>query len=225
MIKQFLERGFMLKSADTLKQTMESNIAEAETSAPLKAAMAEKEVDKRDLETARQELADAIAREAARPPAKEDMVAFFPGDPVLSIVQSSLQQYCEERKANHIIDKSTEIRAARQGEIPVANRELDNQLTELFAATQGKLLNAFEKLDVGWANCTLARRIRRWRYPFNNQPARPYTIGNNARVILVSDWVPASSAQRLATPFAKELLDPKSAHRDKHVIHLGDVYY
>jgi hypothetical protein len=228
MIKQFLERGFMLKSADTLKQTMESNIAEAGTSASLKAAMEENEVEKRDLEIARQELADAITREAARPPAKEDKVSFFPRDPVLSIVQSSLQQYCEERKANHIIDKSTEIRAARQGEIPVANRELDNELTELFAPTQGKLLNAFEKLDVGWANCTLAAGIRRWqgRYPFNDQPATPYTIGNNARVILLSDWGSGlARAQKVAEAIRKELLDPKAAQRDKHVIHLGDVYY
>jgi hypothetical protein len=40
MIKQLLERGFMLKSADTLKQALTSNIADAKTSAPLKAVSA-----------------------------------------------------------------------------------------------------------------------------------------------------------------------------------------
>lgn len=230
MIKQILERDFMLKSAETLQLSLGETIQSAETSPALKQLLDATQVTKVDLAEAHAELVQAIQREELRPQEKEDPVAFFPRDPLMSIAQSSLQQYCETRKADQIVERSDEIRAASStGEIPVAEKELSGDLQEFLSETRKqRLFSDFELADIGWANCTLAAGIRSWRgrYPFNDKPSTPYRIGNNARVILFSDWGSGlPRAQKVSQEIRKALLDPAAANRDKHVIHMGDVYY
>jgi hypothetical protein len=228
MIKQLLERGFISRSAETLSSVLESNVGQADTSLELQKMMRETNVEKTHLEEARHELIESMKREQNRTPEKEDQVAFFPRDPVMSMVQSTLQEYCETRKPRQVLKQSAEVRAAAQGEIPVTDKELTEDLSEFIAPTRDKLFDDFEKLDIGWANCTLAAGIRRWRgrYPFNPKPATPYKIGPNARVILVSDWASGlPRAKKVGEAIRKRLAEPEAANRDKHVIHLGDVYY
>ena len=63
-------------------------------------------------------------------------------------------------------------------------------------------------------------------HPFKSEPATPYKIGDNARVVLFSDWGSGlPRAQKVSAEIRKQLTDPAAAHRDKHLIHLGDVYY
>ena len=228
MIKQLLERGFINRSAETLSTVLESNVSQADTSPELQKIMREKDVEKAHLEEAHQALVDAMGREKVRTPQKEDQVAFFPRDPVMSIVQSSLQEYCETRKPKQVLKQSEAVRAAAQGEIPVTDKELTEDLSEFIAPTRDKAFDDFEKWDIGWANCTLAAGIRAWRgrYPFNPKPATPYKIGPKARVILVSDWASGlPRAKKVADAIRQRLGEPAAANRDKHVIHLGDVYY
>ncbi len=230
MIKQFLEREFMLKSAFTLKQSIVETISRAESSPEVRQVLEENQVEAKELQEAQSELQEAINREQQRAQSKEDGVAFFPRDVVMSLAQSSLQQYCDVKKPSEIVQKTDEIRAASpQGEIPVADRELSAGLSDFLSeGTQRLLFNDFELADIGWANTLLAIGIRNWRkpYPFNDKPATPYRIGNNSRVILFSDWGSGlPRAQKIGQAIRKELLDPAAQNRDKHVIHLGDVYY
>lgn len=228
MIKQLIERAFIHRSATTLSQVLDSNIQQADSSPDLQKFMAEKQVVKADLEQAAQELNEAIQREENRVAKKEDQVVFFPRDPVLSLVQSSLQSYCEIKKPNEVLRKSEGIRAAAVGEVPITDKELSGDLRELLAPEQEKLFSDFEKLDLGWANCTFAAGVRAWqgRHPFNKSAATPYVIGNNARIILVSDWASGlPRARKVADAIRLRLNDAEAANRDKHVIHLGDVYY
>ncbi len=230
MIKQLLERDFMLKSADTLRLSLEDTIQNADSSPAIRELLETEEVGKNDLSEAQNELLQAIRREEQRPQEREDKVSYFPRDPVMCLAQSSLQQYCEIKKPQKILKRSEEIRAAnQQGEIPVADRELAADLRDFLSETRKReLFKDFELADIGWANCTLASGLRSWRgrYPFKDKPATPYKIGNNARVILFSDWGSGlPRAQKVSHEIRKALLDPAEANRDKHVIHLGDVYY
>lgn len=228
MIKQLLERGFISKGAETLSTVLDSNVSQADTSPKLQEFMREKNVEKTHLEEAHQALVEARVREQNRTPQKEDKVAFFPRDPVMSIVQSTLQEYCETRKPNHVLKQSEAVRGAAPGEIAITDEELTEDLSEFIAPTKDKLFDDFEKLDIGWANCTLAAGIRGWRgrYDFNPKSATPYKIGPNARVILVSDWASGlPRAKKVADAIRQRLAEPEATNRDKHVIHLGDVYY
>jgi hypothetical protein len=230
MIKQFLERDFMLSSAKTLAKTTEEMQARTDDSEVIKKLMETAEVEETDLQEAKRELLKAITREEVRAPDKEDSVSFFPRDVIMSLTQSALQQYCETRKAQSIVEKTAEIKAAApHGEIPVTDKELAPQLADFLSNdAPSKLFSDFELADIGWANCLLAIGVRNWRKPraFNSTPAAPYKIGDRARVILVSDWGSGlPRAQKVAEAIRKELDDPAAADRDKHLIHLGDVYY
>src|ERR1043166_2620877 len=230
MIKQLLERDFMLKSADTLVRSLEDTIRDEQKSDSIRLLLDAQEIDKRDLAETREQLADAIKREQQTTPKKEDSVSYFPRDPVMCLAQSALHQYCETKKPEQILKRSEEIRAANpEGEIPVAARELSPDLSQFLSdKRQRSLFNDFELADIGWANCTLAASVRAWRgrYRFKDEPATPYKITNKARVILFSDWGSGlPRAQKVSKEIRNVLLDPTATDRDKHVIHLGDVYY
>lgn len=230
MIKQILQRDFMLESSVTLTQSIDDTISHAESSLEIKQLLEKNEVTKDDLEEAKAELEAAVRREVEREPDKEDPVAFFPRDVVMSLAQSALQQYCEMSKPSEIVQKSEEIRSANEsGEIPVAEKEISPRLEDFLTKRQQRqAFNDYELADIGWANCLLSIGIRNWRglFPFNPQPAAPYKIRNHARVILFSDWGSGlPRAQKVSAQIRKQLLDPEAANRDKHIIHLGDVYY
>ena len=230
MIKQFLERDFMLKSAKTLAESIRETHQRAADSAEIKQLLETEQVAPVELEEASHELEAAIAREQQRVPDKEDKVSFFPRDAIMSLAQSALQQYCETKKPAEVVSKSEEIQAAAEhGEIPVAEKELAPELADFLSdRSQQKAFDDYELADIGWANCLLSIGVRNWRglHPFNPKPAAPYRIGNRARVVLFSDWGSGlPRAQKVTAAMRKELDDPAAAERDKHVIHLGDVYY
>ncbi len=230
MIKEILKKEFVLKSTEKLKTTNEAIVKNFETSPETQQFMRENEVGLSDLKEAQEEIEKAITREGFRENDKEDRKAYFPRDPIMSLIQSSLQAYCQEKQPDSIKGKSSEAQnLVNNKDIAVTNIGLDEGLIK-FLTDEGDqgLFGKYEK-DIRWANCVLAAGIRRWRgrHPFNAEPATPYKIGKNARVVLLSDWGSGlPRAQRLSREaIREELVDPKATHRDKHVIHLGDVYY
>ena len=217
----------MFKSADTLIRSFADTQQKPES---IRALLETQEIEKEDLAEAREQLTEAVRRERQATPKKEDNVSYFPRDPIMCLAQSTLHQYCESKKPEKILQRSDQIRAANpQGEIPIADRELSADLSDFLSEKrQRSFFQDFELADIGWANCTLAAAVRAWhgRYTFNPNPAAPYKISNKARVLLFSDWGSGlPRAQKVAKEIRKALLDPVAADRDKHVIHLGDVYY
>ena len=229
MLAQLLKREFMLKSMQTLNHGM---LVQAEGYAQADPdvlnLMNQAEVDVNDLRVAHDEFEAAIKRETIR--ATDDLAdaAFFPRDAVISVAQSALQEFCEDKKPDRIV-RNTARRASGAQQIAVTDRQIDPPLAALLTGNSARgLLGKYELMDIGWANCLAAIGVRRWRkrHAFNDRPAQPFSISNRARVVLLSDWASGLPRARKVSEAVRETLDEEAAaSRDKHVIHLGDVYY
>jgi hypothetical protein len=230
MIKEILNKDFMLKSSTTLKKSSNTLLSNFENTPEIQNLLAESEVEIDDLREANAQIESVIKREQERGTDKEDLAAYIPCDPIMSLIQSSLHEYCREKKPDRIKGKSNQAqKLANNEEIAVTEIGMSEDLKKFLTdETAQKLFGLYENLDIGWLTCGVAAAIRRWRgrHPFNSNPAAPYNIGNNARVVLLSDWGSGlPRAQKVSQAIETELNDPNAATRDKHVIHLGDVYY
>ena len=232
MIKQILDRDFVLKSARALDERLGRMIVQADAGNDnTKRTLDDGRVDAHELREAREELQKAIAAEENKTEADQyNGGNYIPSNSVLSLVQTALQQYSEQKESREISDKSEEIKGlAEDDEIPAAAKELSPKLEGILSNNApSALIRDFELLDAGWLNCIFAIGVRNWRkrFPFNEKPADPYKISNRARVVLFSDWGSGlPRAQKVTQEIRKQLDDPGAANRDKHLIHLGDVYY
>jgi predicted phosphodiesterase len=72
---------------------------------------------------------------------------------------------------------------------------------------------------------SMVKRAIRGKAEFVDRRAEA-TLAESARVILFGDWGSGlPRARRIADRIKEELNDSEAARRQKHVIHLGDVYY
>jgi hypothetical protein len=228
MIKQLLQREFLLKSAGTLVKTTENTIEEAHTE-DIQKLLNENNLSVEDLEAAKNALQNSINQERNCPPGEHDKSSFIPRDPILSLAQSALQSFCEEKRSDEIKPNPEIDGFDDQSKIPVTDKELSAEFaSQLAGESVDGFFGKFELGDIGWANTLLAIGVRNLRgtHPFNPVPAAPYTISDNARVILFSDWGSGlPRAQKVADQMRVELEKADAENREVHVIHLGDVYY
>jgi len=230
MLAQLLQRDFILKSTQKLSQTISAQSDDYRTgNRDVLKLMEEREVTVEDLRRAAAEMKKALRQEAKREPDATDNDAYFPRHPVIGLTQSALQEFCDTRKKKQVVPDRPRGAAERQN-IAVTNVQMDPNLASFLSddLSQRPLLKKYEQLDIRWANCLAAIGVRQLfkRYPFNEQPARPAQIGNRARVVLVGDWGSGlPRAAKVGEAMEEVLHDPKAKSRDKHVIHLGDVYY
>ena len=230
MLAQILSRDFIVKSMSKLaKGIKEQEELFAKSDPDVTKLMEEAGVEVEDLRRAGHEVDEALSREAGRGAGDLDGQAFFPRDPVVCLAQSALQQFCEEKFQNSIVNNAAR-RAGPSQNIPVTDMEMENSLAMFLSDSQPEhhLMKRYELLDLGWANCLMAIGVRNFygRRPFNDKPAQPSIIGNRSRVVLLSDWGSGLPRARKVSAAVREALDEAdAASRDKHVIHLGDVYY
>ena len=230
MLTQLLKRDFVLKSMQTLKHAMAVQAEQYARADPYVVdLMDQAELGPEDLRVAREEFDAAIKREITRDPNTLIDAAYFPRDPVLSLAQSALQEFCEVSKPDRIV-RNAARRAGTAQHIAVTDREMDPALASFLTGDSPKqrFAGKYEAIDIRWANCLAAIGVRRWmkRHAFNDKSAQPFSISNRARVVLVSDWGSGLPRARKVGEVIRETLDEASAAgRDKHVIHLGDVYY
>ena len=82
---------------------------------------------------------------------------------------------------------------------------------------------------LGWGLSFAIAKSIRWlggKAPFPGKDPSPYKIGSKARIILVGDWASGvPRAVKVAKQIENVLQDPAGKEMDRHVIHLGDVYY
>jgi hypothetical protein len=160
---------------------------------------------------------------------KEDMV-FVPRDPLLSLLQSVLEEHYETREADAIRDRPL-LDDRRGGAEPVwSDRQLKDIRLGRAAGNRrlwGRMEVAHPKLlsDPAWvlSAVAMAYRAARGRAAFVDDPP-VVRIGNEARVLVVGDWgsgIPR--AKKVADQMRIELATNRD--REQHVIHLGDVYY
>lgn len=229
MLAQLLKRDFMLKSMQTLNHDMFVQAEQyAQDDPEVRNLMDQAGLGLEDLRVAREEFDAAIKREIVRD--TDDLVgsAFFPRDPVISLAQSALQEFCEA-KPNRIVENAAR-RAGGVQHIAITDKEMDPSLASFLAGDSPKqrFAGKYEALDIRWANCLAAIGVHRWRKRrvFNDKPAQPFSISNRARVVVLSDWGSGLPRAQRVGDAARETLDKAAAPaRDKHIVHLGDVYY
>ena len=155
---------------------------------------------------------------------KQDQTAYIPRSPELSNLQSAIEAYFlkERRDVVEDVGENTERRGATPSPAGQKLRiwEVDDDR---------RLFRRFEQTDIRWINSLFAEGFRKFRgrHPFVERPARatPIRLGDdNVRLVIVGDWgsgIPR--AQKLARAMRRELESVQGWER--HVIHLGDVYY
>lgn len=157
-----------------------------------------------------------------------DDVSFFSRNPVISNLQSALEEYIEERDP-HAIKRiqPTGRRSRKKSEFIITDRELkDARIRE--APKGRRLFDKFSITDIRWASCLFAMGIRKFRdkHTFNPKPATPRPIANKVRLIIFGDWGSGlPRAQKVSTEISKILHEGETNGIEQHVIHLGDVYY
>lgn len=148
--------------------------------------------------------------------------AWIARDPFACIMQSFLDEYLTNVGA--VVDAQGQGLQAR--EVGTTNLSLD--VNWGLADPQG-LLKAMEMTDPKWAiSFAAAKALKslRGQRAFPTHVPRTATLGNRARVILVGDWgsgVPR--AIKVGERMRERLFEAAATDRDRHVIHLGDVYY
>lgn len=245
MIAQTLNREFLLAVAEATRLEAESEAAarsggrRRRRGAPTRLD----EVETVELQATAEALVEALAHpdgsdeaEAVEPEPEgvrpRDDLAFIPRDPLLSIVQSVMEEYFEEVEPDKIDDRPLFDEARRGGVPAVTDRQLSH--VPLKRGSGGRRLwKAFEvgnprlKLlvsDPRWvvSGVAMAYRSLRGRAPFVDRPAR-VQISDRARLLLVGDWGSGlPRAQKVARRMQEEL---GRWDGEQHVIHLGDVYY
>jgi Calcineurin-like phosphoesterase len=243
MLAQVLNRDFVLGMARASEQELNSIIANREsglfTGPPtelddistdelrqLAALLAEAA----EREEAAKEAAAPPEAEGAPPPPKDDY-AYVPRDPLLGLFQSSLEGYAADALP---VEEEQMLDDRRSGPVPVVtDRRLagvDLRLSAEGRRLWGRMEVAHPKIlsDPRWilSVVSMAKRRVHGRAPFVERPGEPPPLADCARIVVVGDWGSGlPRAIEVADRIKKELGDPEAARRQKHVIHLGDVYY
>lgn len=161
-----------------------------------------------------------------------DDFVFVPRDALLSILQSTFEQYLDER-APDAIDE-TEPPDDRRGpgdEVMITDRTivgLDPELSDdrrwfgRFETAKPKIFS--DPLWIG-SGVAMGLRLARGRHEFNVRPAE-HPIHAEARIVVVGDWgsgIPR--ALKVRDQMTRFIEEGRRDRREVHVIHLGDVYY
>jgi hypothetical protein len=240
MISQVLNRDFVMQQLKSVRADLEQLLMNDREGARPPIA----DLGVSDYQSTLELIQETEARETKRssgqtgydPPPPErrgqeaaplDDFSFFSRDPIISILQSALEEYLESESFELVESKPPmdDQRRGSRDEIAVTDRGLRG--VKVIRKTQGRrLFGAFELADPRWLSVGLALGLRlfRQKHAFNKVPATPMPIGNTARLLLVGDWGTGTPrAQKIATQMRKVLQDGSGV--EQHVIHLGDVYY
>jgi len=150
---------------------------------------------------------------AVMPAAPRPDRAFFARHPALSIVQSTIEDCIASR-----FSELTEPPPPAIAENPhLPNAQL---------VSEDDLYRQFGPCDIGWIRSALAAGLRllRGRATFPDTPAGPAVLGNEARMVMVGDWGSGlPSAHAVGRQMGEQLA--AASGLDRHVVHLGDLYY
>jgi hypothetical protein len=159
-----------------------------------------------------------------------DEQSFFSRDPVMSLLQSALDELIEEQKTGLINTESQTRTGGRRGgaSLPaVTDRSIG--IAELRDTSGRRFLGPFEETDIRWvASVGLAKALSlfRDRHPFNDRPADPVRLAERSRIVMVGDWGSGlPRAQRVADHMRVHIARGLDEGRQVHALHLGDVYY
>jgi hypothetical protein len=172
---------------------------------------------------------------AASAKAVEEAKAYIPGTAELGNLQSAIECYVYEHRANLV---GRERLTGRRGAGTSLTGEWlvkvgDGGTRAEFVTAGGRtrrLVGPFEPGDLRWINSLFAEgmRLGMGRHAFVNRPAKPVwkLADRKLRLVVFGDWgsgIPR--AQKVSQRIRAELDSGIKAGLEQHVIHLGDVYY
>ncbi len=138
-------------------------------------------------------------------------VPYLSRDPIVSLVQSAIEEKLREQGA-------------------VAESPVHRNIFERIVHTVEALLHPgnFSPDDPDWVTKiaeSMLEHLAKGNHPFNPRPAE-HAISDSARLVVVGDWgTGLPRAQAVAGYMAEEVAAALGQGRQAHVIHLGDVYY
>jgi Calcineurin-like phosphoesterase len=247
MIAQLLNREFLLSAAEDTRLNLKRKLAERERRAgdggPLD------EIDSNEIA----EVVDELERLGERPealqpaprgeepaeergPAPKDDFVYVPRDPLLSIIQTVIEETAQSQRPEAIeSDPPPDERRSGGGQSVVS----DHQFAGLDLPRAGDGRRAWGRFEVArpvilsdprwaWSGVVIAWHKFKQKAAFPGLPRdeEAVRIANDGRVLLVGDWgsgIPR--AQAVAARMREELEKGRSEGREQHVVHLGDVYY
>jgi hypothetical protein len=219
MIAQVLNRAFVESKLHEVIEMLEQSRQDLQAATPgAQAQAAAHGVTADDLEQSRESV-ETLLRTGVE---KTDLESVsISRDPVASIVQSALEAFFEE--AGAVADTMA------QGAAPAEVAVTDVTLRPEWAAPGQKLGAALDSSDARWVLGFLAARGvagLRGKRAFPSATPSHQTIANKTRLVLVGDWGSGlKRARAVANQMRTILFDDEGKARERHVIHLGDVYY
>lgn len=229
MIAQVLSRSFLLSWLDAVEQSL-SDLAKTEDPDGRYAAALDDIEQVKKSGVPGQPVDDEDGRRSGGGDESAlDEQSFFSRDPVMSLLQSAIDELIEDKYSELIVeDDSTDRRDAGGPATAVTGRRLALD-DDLQFDSERRLFGPFEVTDIGWvASVGMAKALQmfRDRHPFNRRPADPVQLADRARLVIVGDWGSGlPRAQRIAEHMRIAIDDGIADGRQVHAIHLGDVYY
>jgi hypothetical protein len=242
MLAQVLNRAFVLDQLAILRAELEGGSALEEGDAygagvlepaPPEETLHElRAVEAREAAGSSGQPAFALTSSKRRgaPVAPIDDFSFISRDPLVGLVQSAIEEYIVQREPElvDVAGPADDRRRRPEDDIAVTDRVLSEVDLDRAAGRGRRLFGRFEPADVRWASCLVAMAVRRRKglRPFNERPAAPAEIADQARLVLVGDWgTGVPRARKVADRIRRVLEDGRKQRREQHVVHLGDAYY
>jgi len=239
MIAQVLNQDFVLEAAAAVEQDLERNLQRRE--GPRRRGAPRGPVDElssAELKEAQEELKSALQRERGAAPEdatagggveSKDALAYVPREAALSLLQTVIDEYVEESEVK--VEESPLPGGRRGGTVPaVTDRWIaDIPIQRLPSGRRkwGDMEITKHKLfsDPGWLTSGFAMAVRafRGRADWVDKPPT-VEIGDRARIVVVGDWGSGIPRAKEVADQIRAVLDEDSG-RERHVVHLGDVYY
>ena len=138
---------------------------------------------------------------------------FIPRDPYLNLVQEALERRLEYVRLNRSRVKTLPTTGPQAAD--GTSLELGDQLFEQFGPD-----------DFGWIKAAVEDVLTKLgddKHSFGAKPAQ-YDLAQRARIVLLADWGTGTPRARKLGALARERLK-EAGNVERHLIHLGDVYY
>ncbi len=237
MIAQVLNRPFLLEAASLVQDEFALELKRRGGGRRRGLDDPLSEVEDHELEELRASLAGVRESESnegdipdSEAPPKDD-VAYIPRDPLLSLLQTTIEEHAEESDEIEIDDSPLLVGRRGDSEIPAVT---DRRIAEIPLLTPAGKRRSWGDMEIaenllfsdpGWLTSGFAMAVRafRGRAKWVDKPPT-ISIGDRARIVLVGDWGSGlPRAKRVADQIRRVLAEDDNLER--HVIHLGDVYY
>lgn len=200
MINRVLEREFVLKEAEKMRDELARQSAEEGAGDEGRAANARDALDR------------AVEAERAAGSGAGKGEAWVPRDAALSIVQTVAEEQIRRRHPERLVDGRDDWIVATRDV-----REDDVEGSDDFTTTDPEWVTETAKAFVA--------RLWRGTHEFVETESPPAaTLGDRARVILIGDWATGGAAARAVARIARAEIE-SAGDFDVHVVHLGDIYY